>query len=178
MKEMEFNGYKDYKLNVAVWDEVDNPKAVVQIMHGMVEHIARYDDFAKFLNANRYIVIGDDHRGHGKTAKRKLGVVPAGDCFRDTVEDAIAIGKYAIDTYKKPLLLFGHSYGSFLSQNYIQKAGDQLKAVVLCGSACKNTPDVKAGKLVANIQSSLFGSDKPANLIKDMSFGPFIAQFK
>ncbi len=178
MKEIEFKGFNDYELNVAIWDEVQEPKAVLQIMHGMVEHIARYDDFARYLNANGYIVIGDDHRGHGKTAKGRLGVTPKGDCFRDTVEDAIAIGKWAVEQYNLPLMLFGHSYGSFLSQSYIQKAGKQLKAVILCGSACKNTADVKLGRGVAKMQYSLFGGEKPAKMIKDMSFGPYNAQFK
>ena len=69
--EMKFKAYKDYELNVYVWDEVKAPKAVVQIAHGMAEDAARYEHFAKFLNKNGYIVLADDHRAHGKTAQGK-----------------------------------------------------------------------------------------------------------
>ena len=178
MKEFNFTGFNDYPINLAVWDEVEGEiKGVVQILHGMVEHIKRYDEFARFLNAHGYVVLGDDHRGHGVTAQGSLGVVPDGDCFADTVEDAILIGKYARETYKAPLLVFGHSYGSFLTQRYIQKCGE-MKAVVLCGSACMDIPDVKAGLCVAKMQAALFGEKKKANLIRKMSFGPYNNAFK
>ena len=178
MKEFNFTGFNDYPINLAVWDEVEGEiKGVVQILHGMVEHIKRYDEFARFLNAHGYVVLGDDHRAHGVTAQGSLGVVPDGDCFADTVEDAILIGKYARETYKAPLLVFGHSYGSFLTQRYIQKCGE-MKAVVLCGSACMDIPDVKAGLCVAKMQAALFGEKKKANLIRKMSFGPYNNAFK
>ena len=178
MKEFNFTGFNDYPINLADWDEVEGEiKGVVQILHGMVEHIKRYDEFARFLNAHGYVVLGDDHRAHGVTAQGSLGVVPDGDCFADTVEDAILIGKYARETYKVPLLVFGHSYGSFLTQRYIQKCGE-MKAVVLCGSACMDIPDVKAGLCVAKMQAALFGEKKKANLIRKMSFGPYNNAFK
>ena len=178
MKEFKFTGFNDYPINLAVWDEVEGEiKGVVQILHGMVEHIKRYDEFARFLNAHGYVVLGDDHRAHGVTAQGSLGVVPDGDCFADTVEDAILIGKYARETYKVPLLVFGHSYGSFLTQRYIQKCGE-MKAVVLCGSACMDIPDVKAGLCVAKMQAALFGEKKKANLIRKMSFGAYNNAFK
>lgn len=178
MKEFNFTGFNDYPINLAVWDEVEGEiKGVVQILHGMVEHIKRYDEFARFLNAHGYVVLGDDHRAHGVTAQGSLGVVPDGDCFADTVEDAILIGKYARETYKVPLLVFGHSYGSFLTQRYIQKCGE-MKAVVLCGSACMDIPDVKAGLCVEKMQAALFGEKKKANLIRKMSFGPYNNAFK
>ena len=178
MKEFNFTGFNDYPINLVVWDEVEGEiKGVVQILHGMVEHIKRYDEFARFLNAHGYVVLGDDHRGHGVTAQGNLGVVPDGDCFADTVEDAILIGKYARETYKAPLLVFGHSYGSFLTQRYIQKCGE-MKAVVLCGSACMDIPDVKAGLCVAKMQAAFFGEKKKANLIRKMSFGPYNNAFK
>ena len=178
MKEFTFTGFKDYPVNLAVWDEVEGqPKAVVQLLHGMVEHVKRYDEFARFLNKHGYVVLGDDHRGHGVTAQGNLGVVPEGDCFADTVEDEILIGKYARETYKAPLLVFGHSYGSFLTQRYIQKSSE-IAGVILCGSACMDIPDVKAGLAVAKIQAALCGKNKKANLIRKMSFGPYNAQFK
>lgn len=178
MKEIVFYGYKDYKLNLAVWDEVEKPSAVIQILHGMAEHIGRYDDFARYLNSKGYVVLGDDHRGHGKTAgKDNLGKVPEGDCFFDTVQDEIAITKYAADTYGLPVIIFGHSYGSFLTQAYIQRNSGAIAGAVLCGSACQNGMDVKAGKILAKLQCAVCGADASAGLIRKMSFGAYDAQF-
>ena len=107
MKEIKFAGYKNYPINLYIWDEVDNPKCVVQLVHGMVEHLGRYDEFARFLNSKGYIVLGDDHRAHGKTSgKADLGKAPEGDCYWDTVEDLKLISDYAKEHYGLPLVLF------------------------------------------------------------------------
>lgn len=59
------------ELTIYVWDEVESPKAVLQLSHGMCENLGRYDDFARFMNKHGYIVIGDDHRGYGLTERRQ-----------------------------------------------------------------------------------------------------------
>lgn len=178
MKEISFAGYRGYPLHLYIWDDVKSPRGMVQLVHGMAEHLGRYDAFAQFLNDNGYIVLGDDHRGHGKTcAAAPLGVVPDGDCFQDTVRDLKAITDYAQQTYGLPIVLFGHSYGSFLSQCYIELFSDAIRGVVLCGSAKQDTPDVNLGLKVSKMQSKLFGKDKPAKLIRKLSFGAYDKQF-
>lgn len=178
MKQFILEGYKGYDLWLTAWDEVEQPKAVVQILHGMAEHIGRYGDFAEYLNSLGYIVIGDDHRGHGLTAgENKLGLVPDGDCFADTIQDAIAITEYARHEYGLPVLLFGHSYGSFLAQGYIQRASGEIIGTVLCGSACQSGIAVKFGKAVASAQVAVKGKDSPAELIRKLTFGAYDAKF-
>lgn len=178
MKQFILEGYRGYNLWLTAWDEVSEPKAIVQILHGMAEHIGRYDHFATYLNSLGYIVIGDDHRAHGRTAgEDKLGIVPEGDCFADTIQDAIRITEYAKHEYGLPLILFGHSYGSFLAQGYIQRASGDIAAAVLCGSACQSGIAVAFGKLVASLQCSLMGPDAPAKLIRKLTFGAYDAKF-
>jgi len=70
MKNEKFKSFDGTTLQCYLWDDVRNPKAVVQISHGMAEHARRYDDFASFLNANGYIVFADDHRAHGMTSAK------------------------------------------------------------------------------------------------------------
>ncbi len=176
--EMKFKGYNGYELNVYVWDEVKSPKAVVQIAHGMAECASRYADYAKFLNKNGYIVIADEHRGHGKTAQGKLGIVPKGDCFFDTIEDMALLTDYAKETYKLPVILYGHSYGSFLTQGYIEKYSDKISAVVICGSAYMLTSQTKMAGALVTLQNAIFGPDKPAKLIANLSFGGYEKPFK
>jgi alpha-beta hydrolase superfamily lysophospholipase len=113
------------------------PKAVVQIAHGGAEHSLRYERPAKFLNRAGYIVYANDHRGHWKTAVTMENAGFAGqDGWNGIVKDA----KQLTDIIKKenpglPVFLFGHSMGSLISQHYIQRWGNGLKGVVLCGSS-------------------------------------------
>lgn len=179
MREITFSGYGDYPLNLCIWDEVQKPVGVVQIIHGMAEHAARYDEFAQYLNRVGFIVLGDDHRGHGKTCGvDRLGIVPEGDCFWDTLRDEMKISEYAAEQWNLPLFVFGHSYGSFLTQAYLQNASDKARAVILCGSAKQNGADAKLGRMVANAQCSLLGKDKKAKLIRKLSFGAYDKSFK
>ena len=162
-----------------LWNQVENPVAVVQIAHGMGEYCGRYDDFASFLNKNGFIVVAEDHRGHGKTCgeMENLGKVE-GDSYHDTIGDMIALTKYAEMKFKLPIVLIGHSYGSFLAQGYIEKNGAALAGVILSGSAYMNNSQVAFGRVVAKLQNALFGGRKPAKLIAKLSFGAYDKQFK
>ena len=179
MEEFNLISFDGTDIHCYMWNNVENPKAVVQIAHGMGEHCGRYDDFASFLNKNGYIVIAEDHRGHGKTCGYEKRGIVEGDSYNDTISDMIALtNNYAIKKYKLPVVLVGHSYGSFLSQGYIERNGDALAGVILSGSAYMNTAQVAFGRVVASIQNALCGGEKPANLIAKLSFGAYDKQFK
>lgn len=178
MKESFFEGKNGFKIIYYTEDEAVNPKAVLQISHGLAEHALRYEGFAKFMNQNGYIVAADDHRGHGKTAE-KPGFAK-GDSFNDTIEDMHILTGILKEKYKLPIFLLGHSYGSFLSQGYIERYASDIKGVILSGSGLMNGIAVKMGGIIANIQSSILGKEKTGNLINKMSFGgydkPFLSE--
>ena len=113
-----------------------NVKAIVQIAHGASEHSERYDRFARFLTERGYAVYADDHRGHGLTAK-VTGVGKAGpggwDCMVNDLKELSDLAR--ADIGEVPLVLFGHSMGSFMAQLYIQRHGSELAGVVLSGSS-------------------------------------------
>ena len=103
------------ELYTQLWDDVENPKGVVQLCHGMAEYLQRYDDFARFLNKNGYIVFGDDHRSYGRT-DNNAGICD-GEYVGDTIKDLLFINDYLKKQYPGlPILFFGHSYGSCLGQ--------------------------------------------------------------
>lgn len=121
-----FDGKEIY---TRLWDNVSTPKGVVQICHGLGEHSGRYDDFARFLNANGYIAFADDHRAHGITDNG------SGDCFGepavDTVQDLLFFSKWLHEQYPDlPLIFFGHSYGSSLAHRFIQFKSDVCACVM------------------------------------------------
>ncbi len=164
-------------LYVHEWREVERPKAVVQIVHGMAEHAARYDDFARFLNERGYVVVADDHRGHGKTDPDTLGYAE-GNMFADTVKDEGVITDFYRAQYPNlPYLLFGFSYGSFIAQSYLAEYGSKLTAAVIAGSSHKKDFEVYLGSLVAGM-GCLFSPKKPAKLIENLSFGSYKKKFE
>jgi len=178
MKQLAFKSFDDKNISYCLWDDVKSPKAVVQIIHGMAEYVARYDDFAKFLNSKGYIVIGDDHRGHGQTeGESNLGITDK-NCFDSTIKDIEMLSNKALSDFKLPLFVLGHSYGSFLTQKYIQLYSEKIEGVVLSGSAWMGSGLVKFGKLIANLQGALIDHKKPAKLISKLSFGAFSNPFK
>ena len=112
----------------------DNPKALVQIIHGSVEHKERYFDFATFLNKQNYAVILSDNRGHGASlnAEYTLGFMNG---FQPIIDDQYLVTQHIKSLYPgKPLCLLGHSLGSVFARIYLEKHDDELAALVLSGT--------------------------------------------
>lgn len=144
-----FTAHDGKQISYAVWDDVVSPKAVVQIVHGMVEHIERYKDFAEYMNLNGFIVAGDDHRAHGLTDKDAFGLAGEGDLFENTVSDLRQLTDILIEKYKLPLIILGHSYGSFLTQRYLTHDTSRIAGCILSGSALMPVFTVRAGRSIA-----------------------------
>ncbi len=178
MKKETIVGFENKDLVCYYWDEVKKPKAVVQIIHGMQEHAKRYDEFALELNKAGYIVFASDLRGHGETAGRieDLGHTN-GDIFKEIVSDQVIITEKLKNRYDLPVYIFGHSFGSFITQRYIQVCNLSQKAVI-CGSAYTNTLLMKAGNLIAHIGGFFKGNHTTAKLIEKMSFGGYAKGFE
>ena len=171
MKEILFIANDGRKIYCTLWDSVKKPIGIVQLIHGMNEHVNRYDRFAKYLNKNGFIVFGDDHRAHGRTASSidNIGTTDGNeDLFSATVSDELSILNYLHKTYKLPVCLFGHSYGSFITQAMIEKT-NLHQAVCLCGSAQFWTSYLLIGKTISWIGVKIFGKDAPANILETFS---------
>lgn len=157
-------------ISLKVWDEVRAPRGVLQIVHGMAEHVSRYDDFATYLNANGWIVAGDDHRAHGDTDPAALGLAGEGDLFEKTVADCKQITALLRDRYKLPVVVLGHSYGSFLTQRYLTYGADDIAACVLMGSAAMRGLPVNFGRKIAAKRCRKGEKDAPGKLFADLTF--------
>jgi len=171
MKTEKFVSFDEKPLQLYVWDEVECPKAVVKIAHGMAEHSGRYDHFAKFLNANGYVVVANDHRGHGATSPLTLGY-DHGDIFANNVQDQITLVDYCAQRFGLPVVLFGHSYGSFVTQAVIN-ANPPVAAYVLSGSNYMKDFTFALCKSLAKGMIKKNGGNFPAKLLADMSFGMY-----
>ena len=176
MKTEIFKSFDGTELTCILWDDVKDPKGVVQLSHGMAEHIRRYDAFATYLNNNGYIVFGDDHRAHGATAGDHVGYQD-GNIFEDTAKDEIEISKMLKGKYNLPIVLLGHSYGSFISQRYLELNGEAC-GVILSGSAKMKGLVPSMGKFVANLIYSEKNAKEPGKTMDGLSFGSYNKPFE
>lgn len=179
MKRSEFTAHDGKKINVYVWDDVPSPVGTVQIFHGMGERagVETYDYFAKEMNAMGYVVYADDHRGHGYTDEETPGYAK-GDMFMDTVKDELGIADILIEKYPAAKhIVFAHSYGSFIAQQFISLCGKKIDGVILYGSAYMEKGTVRFGKFVASLGCDFKGPDSPGKLIDKLSFGIYNKKF-
>lgn len=119
----------------------------------MAEYSARYADVAEFFNRHGIIVAGSDHRGQGYTAEQ-LGKT-RGDSYHDTVGDMTVLTYYLKKKYKLPVIFWGHSYGSFLGQCFIQENGSRLVGVIFTGSNCMNAPKLAFAGMFCTLKKML-----------------------
>lgn len=172
---------KTEQLHCVIWEPTTAPKAIVQIVHGMAEHIVRYDEFATFLTAHGYVVIGHDHLGHGKTARSELeyGFFARKDGHDIVIKDMYRIYKNVRKQYPEiPYILLGHSMGSYFARKYMTIYGNELNGVILSGTG--NQPFVlsAAGYIVANILVLWKGDHYRSPFMHRMMIGTFAKSVK
>lgn len=151
------------------------PVAIVQLVHGMAEHIDRYADFAGFLTEAGIGVCAENHIGHGATAPtaEELGHMPP-DGKRILIADVHALRTSVQETYAGvPYFLFGHSMGSFITRAYLARHGEGLAGAVICGTGNQPLALSKAGHVLAMLLCHLKGADYRSPLLDSMGAGGF-----
>ena len=177
MKRIEIMGNNGDPLVGYIFKEVAEPKAVVQIIHGMQEHGKRYEHFARYLNSKGYIVFVSDLRGHGETVRDvSLQGHFDGDIYEEILKDQIIISNTLSQMFELPLYVLGHSFGSFITQRYMTECHVADK-IVLSGSAYSKNAGFIFGNIIAKLSCALVGKTKTAKLIEKVSFGSYGKKF-
>ena len=151
-------------------------RAVLQIAHGVAEHIYRYAPFMEFLAENGFVVVANDHLGHGKTAEneQELCFFAEKDGWNDVVSDMDQLHKLTAAKYPDvPYFLFGHSMGSFLTRTYIIDHPEGLKGVVISGTGQNPGVVVAAGKLMAKLEMIDNGPMYHSPTLDKLAFGSY-----
>ena len=155
MKEFTITASDGLELSAALFEK-DDPKAVIQVIHGAMEHKERYYHFCSFLNEQGYAVIVSDNRGHGASVNDKYFLGNFDDPM-NIVADQFEITKYIKGLYPgKDLYMFGHSFGSMLARIYLQEHDDEIKKLVLTGTMFPMLI-AEAGAAFAKWNSKTFG---------------------
>lgn len=165
-----------------MWLPEGEPKAIMQIAHGMAEHGERYEAFAKYLCEKGFAVLVDDHVGHGKSVKSDadLGYFGENGGWDAFVEDERALTEIIKNEYPDtPVVFFGHSMGSFIAREYIRRYGkdERIKAAVICGTSGKNPASGIAIRLAGAIAKAK-GSRHRSKFINSIAFGTYNGRIK
>jgi len=181
MEQFNFIDEEEEKIVCYKWESDDiNIQGIVQIAHGMEEKALRYDYFAKKLNKAGYIVYANDHRGHGATAGscENLGYIADDDGFNWMIKDM----KQLTDIIKKenpnlPVILLGHSMGSFLSQRYVEIYGDNVECLILSGTNGKPDVITKLGILISKYEIKNHGRRHLSPIMEKLGIGRYNKKF-
>lgn len=171
------NGTSEF-LHCCQWDPSCEPIGVVQLVHGVAEHVARYDEFARFLADRGYLVVGEDHPGHGKSVAtgEPLGYLTGG--WNDTVRGIHHLyGKTKTAYDGIPYYILGHSMGSFLLRTYLYTFHDALSGVILSGTGWQSPALLAAGRAICRLEMLRRGERATSHLLQSLAFEAYNRKF-
>lgn len=155
-------------------------KAIIQLCHGMCEYILRYEPLARALCSKGFILCGNDHLGHGYTAETEedLGFTAEGGGGAFLVKDAHSLTEIVKADYPHlPVVLMGHSMGSFVARLYMEHFSDDIAAAIIVGTGGPESP-AALGKKLAQIVIVKDGERARSALLDKLAFGSYNKKFK
>lgn len=160
------------------------PRGLVQIVHGMSEHVERYADFAAYLCDQGFAVCANDHIGHGKTAadSADLGHMPLEAGEDILIADVQTLREVALARLSAqcdmrvsgiPYVIFGHSMGSFITRVFLTRHAFGVRAAVLCGTGHQPRALSSAGKILTRQLAKRHGERYVSKLVDSMGAGAY-----
>ncbi len=160
--------------------EDDAVHGVIQLVHGMQEYIGRYEEFAQFMTAHGFLVVGHDHLGHGESVRDQahLGYFCKSNPSRVLVSDMYQVTDMTRRAYPGvPYVIFGHSMGSYLLRRYLTCYSDAVDGAIICGTG--SVPDAACyfGIVCAHVLAAFRGWHYRSHFVKNAAFGKAYAHF-
>ena len=152
------------------------PRGVVQIAHGIAEHIKRYDGFMTFLADNGFVAVGNDHLGHGQSAadENERGYFDDKDGWMHVVDDMDLLHeKVSAEFPDIPYIFFGHSMGSFLTRTYIIRYPEKPDLVILCGTGHQPKAQIMSGYGIAEAAAKVGDPRRQGDKMSLIAFGTY-----
>lgn len=170
-----------HQVSAIRWLPEGQPRAVVQLVHGISEHMGRYDGFARFLTEHGFAVVGHDHLGHGRTAAdpSEYGWFGEKDGWKYVVKDVRALRERTGAEFPGlPYFLMGHSMGSFVVRGYLMFWPGTVDGAILSGTGQEPPLTVAAGRVLSALLSRVKGTKAHSSLLDSLSVGRYNKQFK
>lgn len=164
-------------LNTLIWKPEQPPRALLLIVHGMAEHIARYDEFARFMSERGVVTAGCSHLGHGSTAKdeKALGFIAKKQGWQRLCDDQARVRAELEKQYPNiPVFVLGQSMGSFLVRTLLTTDyAKGLSGAIIAGTGWTPGALLGAGRLLAGLTCFFRGGRHRARLVNNLSFGSY-----
>ena len=163
------------KIHGCRWSPEGEPKAVLQIVHGIAEYIERYDGFAEFLTRRGFLVVAEDHMGHGQS----IGSEGVQGYFTGGWFNAVADSYHLLEMTKAeypelPYVLFGHSMGSFMARTILCKYPDSgIDAAIICGTGWQPAFALPAVIKIVEGECKKVGETNPSQRLQNLVFGGY-----
>ena len=168
------------KLHAELFVPADNNiRGIVQISHGMVDFIGRYRILAEALCARGYVLAGNDHLGHGESVAtpEDFGFFASKNGYLYVIDDLYQMNRILRKEFPdKPLVLLGHSMGSFLARLYAMKYRDSIDGLIIHGTAGPN-PALGPGKLVVKLIRAFKGERHRSPFVRSLAEGGYNKSF-
>lgn len=167
-----------------VYGEIYTPKegepfGIVQLAHGMVDHIGRYKNLASYLTGKGYIFAGSDHLGHGNTAAtaEDFGYFARRGGYSLVIDDVYKMNRLLRERYPHlPIVLMGHSMGSFVARLYAVRYPESISGLIIHGTAGKN-PLLPLGLLLTRFMRIFGGERYRSELVTSLAIGSYNKRF-
>lgn len=162
--------YSGGSLAYRIYEPEGEIRAVVQISHGMCEYVGRYEEYARHLCSLGIVLAGNDHPGHGESAATDadFGYFAKEDGVDLAIEGLKRMSELLLERYEgKPLILLGHSMGSFLCRIYITKYAEKLAGTIIMGTGGPGAP-TGAGIALASVIAGLRGDRHRSKLLRSI----------
>ena len=167
-----------HTIHVQTWQPNDETRGVVQLLHGLGEHSNRYSRFGEACAAQGYALVAHDHRGHGEHCET-YGFFAAADGWHKVVHDALVVQDDARSRFPdSPVLLFGHSMGSYIAQAFTMEYSTPLAGLLLSGSTWPSALLTLPARLIAVFESWRIGKEGRSNFLNKLAFGDFNKPFE
>ena len=164
------------KIHAIRWIPEGEPKAILQIVHGMAEYVDRYHDFAVKMAKKGFLVVGNDHLGHGLSVQGDgaYGYFCENDPATVVVRDVHRLKKLTQNEYPGlPYFIMGHSMGSFITRNYICKYGTGIDGAIIMGTGMQKKALVNSARKMVAVQKVMHGSKYVSMGINKAVFGQY-----
>ena len=167
-----------HEIHVQTWRPAGEPLGLVQLLHGLGEHSDRYAAFGEACAQQGFVLVAHDHRGHGEHCD-VYGFFAAAEGWHKVLKDALAVQEDTRQRFEGvPLVLFGHSMGSYIAQAFAMEFTTPLAGLLLSGSTWPSRLLTIPARLIAHFESWRLGEEGRSAFLNKLAFGDFNKAFE